>query len=83
MAPQIAIGDSEVDDEPIRKYPTTTSCPLLETSVSMARKNLFDEADSGSEGVPDNAGGEDLKINEEYARRFEHNKKRDERQRRK
>ncbi|KAK2604492.1 hypothetical protein N8I77_007417 [Diaporthe amygdali] len=47
----------------------------------MARKNLFDEADSGSEGVPDNAGGEDLKINEEYARRFEHNKKRDERQR--
>ena len=43
----------------------------------MAKKELFDEDDSG------NADGTDLKINEDYARRFEHNKKREERQRRK
>ncbi|KAI3394161.1 hypothetical protein diail_3171 [Diaporthe ilicicola] len=49
----------------------------------MASKNLFDEADSGSEGVGVQADSKDLKINEEYARRFEHNKKREERQRRK
>ncbi|KAH8782928.1 KRI1-like family-domain-containing protein [Diaporthe sp. PMI_573] len=41
----------------------------------MAKKDLFDEDDSG------NADGTDLKINEDYARRFEHNKKREERQR--
>lgn len=49
----------------------------------MARKNLFDEADSGSEGIGGDADSKDLKINENYARRFEHNKKREERQRRK
>lgn len=50
-----------------------------------AKKNLFDEADSDSESIQDgNAEKQvsELKINEEYARRFEHNKKREERQRR-
>ncbi|KAG8165811.1 hypothetical protein KVR01_004363 [Diaporthe batatas] len=42
----------------------------------MARKDLFDDADSGGE-----TEGVGLKINEDYARRFEHNKKREERQR--
>lgn len=49
----------------------------------MAKKDLFDEASSGSEDIAGDADGKDLKINEEYARRFEHNKKREERQRRK
>lgn len=49
----------------------------------MAKKDLFDEADSGSESISGGADGQGLKINEEYARRFEHNKKREERQRRK
>lgn len=49
----------------------------------MAKKNLFDEADSGSESIAGDADGKDLKINQDYARRFEHNKKREERQRRK
>lgn len=44
----------------------------------MAKKDLFDDAESGGE-----AEGVALKINEDYARRFEHNKKREERQRRK
>ncbi|CAN8096494.1 unnamed protein product [Discula destructiva] len=44
----------------------------------MAKPNLFDdEDDSGSDkGFADTARGQELKINEEYARRFEHNKKR-------
>lgn len=49
----------------------------------MAKKDLFDEADSGSESNSGDADGQGLKINEEYARRFEHNKKREERQKRK
>lgn len=49
----------------------------------MAKKDIFDEADSGSEDIGADADGTGLKINEEYARRFEHNKKREERQRRK
>jgi hypothetical protein len=49
----------------------------------MAKKNLFDEDDSASEGISGGADAADLKINEDYARRFEHNKKREERQRRK
>lgn len=41
------------------------------------KKALFDDSDSDS-----NDGGVELKVNEEYAKRFEHNKKREERQRR-
>lgn len=49
----------------------------------MAKKDLFNEADSGSEDIAGDTDGKGLKINEEYARRFEHTKKREERQRRK
>jgi len=40
-----------------------------------ARKLLFDESDDEAEG------GVKLQVNKEYAARFEHNKKREERQR--
>lgn len=50
----------------------------------MAKTTLFDDDDSGSEnGFAETARGQKLKINEEYARRFEHNKKRAEIHRRK
>lgn len=43
----------------------------------MAKNTLFDDDDSGSEnGFAETARGQELKINEDYARRFEHNKKR-------
>ena len=42
--------------------------------VAMAPK-LFDESEDESDG------GVELKVNDEYARRFEHNKKREERHR--
>lgn len=49
----------------------------------MAKKSLFDEAESGSSSIfEEEVQDQELKINEEYARRFEHNKKREERQRR-
>lgn len=49
----------------------------------MAKKSLFDEADSASaSGSEDDTRGKKLQINEEYARRFEHNKKREEKHRR-
>lgn len=49
----------------------------------MAKKSLFDEGDSGSaSGSEDDTRGQKLQINEEYARRFEHNKKREEKHRR-
>lgn len=49
----------------------------------MAKKNLFDEAESGSSSSSEEeVRDQEFKINEDYARRFEHNKKREERQRR-
>lgn len=54
-------------------------------ATKMAKKNLFDDADSDSESIQQEKPrkqASELKINEEYARRFEHNKKREERQRR-
>lgn len=50
----------------------------------MAKKSLFDEADSDSESNQESRQeqGSEFKINKEYAQRFEHNKKREERQRR-
>lgn len=50
-----------------------------------AKRKLLDDSDSDSES--DNGGApvaadSSFKVNEEYARRFEHNKKREERQRR-
>lgn len=50
----------------------------------MAKTTLFDDDDSGSDnGFAETARGQELKINQEYARRFEHNKKRAEIHRRK
>jgi len=53
------------------------------------KKGLFDdESNSSSDDDSDDGGAElldkapKIKINEEYARRFEHNKKREEKQRR-
>lgn len=48
----------------------------------MAKKTLFDEGDEGSASGSEEAQGQELKINEEFARRFEYNKKREEKQRR-
>lgn len=76
-------ADLEVDEGLPNISFTAECCPPLQTSASMAKKDLFDEADSGSESISGDADGRGLKINEEYARRFEHNKKREERQRRK
>lgn len=67
----------------MNNWSTAESYPPLQRLASMAKKDLFDEADSGSESIAGDADVKDLKINEEYARRFEHNKSREERQRRK
>ncbi|KUI64828.1 Protein kri1 [Cytospora mali] len=50
----------------------------------MAKKDMFDEVDSDASSAEDqgqNSRGEELKINEEFAKRFEYNKKREEKQR--
>lgn len=48
----------------------------------MAKKDMFDDADSGEEEQIQSRQGEELKINEEFAKRFEYNKKREEKARR-
>ena len=40
--------------------------------------SLMDDSDSGNSSEDESNGGVKLKINEEYAKRFEHNKKREE-----
>jgi hypothetical protein len=48
---------------------------------SQKTANLLDDSDSASDGGSDggvNLGEADFKVNTEYARRFEHNKKREE-----
>ncbi|KAK7736249.1 Kinetochore protein Spc24 [Cytospora paraplurivora] len=47
----------------------------------MGKKDIFDDADSDNGEQAPNGKGEELKINEDYAKRFEYNKKREERQR--
>ena len=50
-------------------------------SSKVSKRNLLDDSDSDS----DDGGakvGDSFKVNEEYARRFEYNKKREEKQRR-
>ena len=44
----------------------------------LAKRNLMEDSDSDSDG---GAKIEGFKVNEEYARRFEHNKKREEKHR--
>lgn len=57
--------------------PKTKTKPEAEEPKA-PKKSLFDN--DGDES--DDDGGVQLKVNEEYAKRFEHNKKREERQRR-
>lgn len=56
----------------------------MEPPSKKARKLLDDDSDSGDEsgGVPigKQSDADSFQINEEYARRFEHNKKREEMQ---
>lgn len=57
-----------------------------EKDVALNKSMLLDDSDSDSSGDDESAGGVTLKepgfkINEEYAKRFEHNKKREELQR--
>jgi protein KRI1 len=56
---------------------------MLQEKQKGSKRKLLDDSDSESDngGAPLNESG--FKVNEEYARRFEHNKKREERQRRK
>lgn len=54
--------------------------PETETPAVPKKTLLFDD-DNNSDDADVN-GGVELKVNEEYAKRFEHNKKREERQRR-
>ena len=56
---------------------------MLQEKQKGSKRKLLDDSDSESDngGAPLTESG--FKVNEEYARRFEHNKKREERQRRK
>jgi protein KRI1 len=79
---------------PKRKAETLAQLPAVngskkvkyEETPKLNKSNLLDDSDSSSE---EESGGDDLleepgfKINEEYAKRFEYNKKREELQRRK
>lgn len=60
-------GNKKVKTEPLPK---------------IGKANLLDDSDSGSDGEGGaKLDGSELKINEEFAKRFEHNKKREERAR--
>lgn len=58
------------------------STKAMANDLKKSKPNLLD--DSGSDSDSDDGGAQldnsDFKVNEEYARRFEHNKKREERQ---
>lgn len=62
--------------------------PISETAASKSKpskpnkRNLLDDSDSDSDDAGATIGGSGFKVNEEYARRFEHNKKREEKHRR-
>ncbi|KAM7191396.1 KRI1-like family C-terminal domain containing protein [Naviculisporaceae sp. PSN 640] len=62
--------------------PRKTKSKKEEVKAEPVAKNLFDDSSSEDDqedgGVTINGKGPELKINEEYARRFEHNKKREE-----
>lgn len=62
--------------------PRKTKSKKGEVKAEPISKNLFDDSSSEDDqedgGVTINGKGPELKINEEYARRFEHNKKREE-----
>lgn len=64
--------------QPVAKEPEAPKVSKPAAEETKAKKTaLFDDSDSDS-----NDGGVELKVNEDYAKRFEHNKKREERHRR-
>lgn len=64
--------------QPEAKEPEAPKVSKPAAKETKAKKTtLFDDSDSDS-----NDGGVELKVNEDYAKRFEHNKKREERHRR-
>lgn len=58
-----------------RKLDDETILPATEKVAIAKKAKLLDDSD---DEVDEEAGGISLKVNEEYARRFEHNKKREE-----
>lgn len=56
---------------------------MATTESKPAKRKLLNDSDSESEDGGAPVENSAFKVNEEYARRFEHNKKREERQRRK
>jgi protein KRI1 len=77
-----------------RKAETLSQAPLLnggkrakhEEVTKTNKPNLLDDSDSASPSEDESVGGAKLeepgfKINEEYAKRFDHNKRREELQR--
>lgn len=54
--------------------------PLPVDKTDNSKRNLLDDSDSDSDNGGARVADAGFKVNEEYARRFEHNKKREERQ---
>jgi protein KRI1 len=70
--------------DPLTQVPATNSSKKVkhDTTTEKMKPSLLDDSDSGSSD-DDSVGGAKLeeptfRINEEYAKRFEHNKKREE-----
>lgn len=67
-------GSKKVKQEPIQKAPLQMSANLLDSDQD---SDLENESEDGGVALE----GADFQINAEFARRFEHNKKREELQR--
>lgn len=67
-----------------RKMKNKGTAPPIEEPPAKRAKFLSDDEESDVEGLNGVAlsNGDSFKVNEEYAKRFEHNKKREEKQRR-
>lgn len=62
--------------------PTSHAAATKDKPSSSNKRKLIDDSDSDSDDGGAAIGSAGFKVNEEYARRFEHNKKREEKQRR-
>jgi protein KRI1 len=62
--------------------PKSQTAATKDKSSNPNKRKLLDDSDSDSDNGGAAIGGSSLKVNEEYARRFEHNKKREEKQKR-
>jgi hypothetical protein len=67
---------------PDRKARLPHKVAALADPPNFPKKALFEESDSDSDDGGAAVESGDFKVNSEYAKRFEHNKKREERQRR-